>query len=345
LDEDEEEEAVVNDENEHDTEEQDDGEHNKSSEEAEAEEADKREDEEHEGEEDLAGEGEGEGAEVIDMAQERVITREKGHTDKNGREGESEDDEIGEGSQDHVRAREDREVEIQGVAAEYHKEAFESWLMRSTDDEEGEGSINFDERESLDGKREVTPDGGKKRSLETSEPYRCSIPKDCPNKRSKIGESEGRYDTATKDLPEQTASPKTTPRPRASSPTLTTASPGSTIAIIHQTSVVPGPEDTKSAVWHAAERDSMISSLPPEQQTKMVRTALSLGSEEGIEELRRSVSNARRRGEHKSESLVSDSNLITSHLDPTIEPFGDALVPQSDCLASLSALYRRLDML
>jgi hypothetical protein len=89
----------------------------------------------------------------------------------------------------------------------------------------------------------------------------------------------------------------------------------------------------------------VINSLPPEQQTKMVRTAPSLGSEEGIEELRRFVSNARRRGEHKSESLVSDSKLITSHLDPTTEPVGNALVPQSDCFASLSALYRRLDVL
>jgi hypothetical protein len=62
--------------------------------------------------------------------------------------------------------------------------------------------------------------------------YRCSAPKDRPDKRSKIGKSEGRHGTATKDLPKQTASPKTTPRLQASSPTPTTASPGSTIATI-----------------------------------------------------------------------------------------------------------------
>jgi hypothetical protein len=52
LDKDEDEEAVVNDENEHDIGEQDNGKHNKSSEEAEAE-ADKRVNKEHESEEDL----------------------------------------------------------------------------------------------------------------------------------------------------------------------------------------------------------------------------------------------------------------------------------------------------
>ena len=195
------------------------------------------------------------------------------------------------------------------------------------------------------GENDGDPEERRKRSLETCEAFDCPTPGDRPNKRSKGDDSESEDTSATDDLARRTFSPGTTPRPRTPSPNSTTASPGSILEIVRQTSVLPGLEDIESAVCHAAQRDSVISSLPPKQQGKIVRTALALGSEEGIEELRRFVSNARRRGEHKSQSLVSDSNLITSRLDPTIELVGNALVPQSDCLASLSALYQRLDVL
>jgi hypothetical protein len=46
--------------------------------------------------------------------------------------------------------------------------------------------------------------------------------------------------------------------------------------------VVHGLEDTETAIWDAARRDSVIASLPLEQQTKIVLAALSLGNEEGI---------------------------------------------------------------
>lgn len=72
----------------------------------------------------------------------------------------------------------------------------------------------------------------------------------------------------------------------------------------------------------------------------MVRAALSLGSEEGIKELRRFVSNARRDGTRGSESLASDFDLIAPHPHAS-----NALVPRYDCLACFSALYQRLDVL
>jgi hypothetical protein len=102
--------------------------------------------------------------------------------------------------------------------------------------------------------------------------------------------------------------------------------------------VVPGLEDTVSAVRDAAQRDIVISSLPLEQQTKMVRTALSLGSEEDIEELRRFVSNARTDGTRGSESLVSDFGLISPYPSLTVRHASNVLVPRDDCLAYLSAV-------
>jgi hypothetical protein len=109
--------------------------------------------------------------------------------------------------------------------------------------------------------------------------------------------------------------------------------------------VVPALEDTEKAVWDAAHRDSVICLLPLEQQTKMVRTALSLISEEGIKELRRFVSNARENGKRVRESQVSEFSLINPHPGPTTQLAGNALVPRSDCLAYFSALYQRLDVL
>ena len=81
--------------------------------------------------------------------------------------------------------------------------------------------------------------------------------------------------------------------------------------MVRQTSVLPGLEDTESAVRDASQRNSVISSLPLKQQTKMVRKALSLGSEGGIEEVRRFMFKARRDGKRGGEILLSEFNLIT----------------------------------
>ena len=89
----------------------------------------------------------------------------------------------------------------------------------------------------------------------------------------------------------------------------------------------------------------MISSLSLEQQTKMVLTALSLGSEEGIEELRRFVCNLRKGSTRGSDILTSSSDLAAP--DPSLRaPLASSdLVAQSDRLSHLSVLYRRLDVL
>ena len=89
-------------------------------------------------------------------------------------------------------------------------------------------------------------------------------------------------------------------------------------------------------MWLAAQRDGAISSLHPEQQTEMVRTALSFASEEGIEELRRLVSNARAHDEQGGASLVLESNLVTTHLDSTFGLSGNALVPWTPLSSSRS---------
>jgi hypothetical protein len=172
----------------------------------------------------------------------------------------------------------------------------------------------------------------RKRPSETCD-FECLTPRDRPNKRSKSEDG-----VATDDLPKRTVNLETTPPPRTSSPTSTTASPGSVLDIVRQISVVPGLEDTVSAVRDAAQRDIVISSLPLEQQTKMVRTALSLGSEEDIEELRRFVSNARTDGTRGSESLVSDFGLISPYPSLTVRHASNVLVPRDDCLAYLSAV-------
>jgi hypothetical protein len=77
----------------------------------------------------------------------------------------------------------------------------------------------------------------------------------------------------------------------------------------------------------------------------MVRTALSLGNEEGIKELRRFVSNARMDGKRGSESLVSKFNLIVLYPESTSRLASNAVVPQPDRPAYFSALYQRLDVL
>lgn len=200
----------------------------------------------------------------------------------------------------------------------------------------GEGGI-------IAGEEDENSQKGRKRPPENSAADECLTPKDRPNKRRKDGGESEDGDT-TNDSSKRTASPEKTPRSRIPSPT-PTATPGSARVIVRQTSVVPGLQDTESAVWDAAKRDSVISSLSLEQQTKMVRTALSLGSEEGIDELRQFVCNLRMNGKRGSEGLGSNYNLIAPHSDLTFSLASNTLEPQNDCLAYFSALYRSLDVL
>jgi hypothetical protein len=122
-----------------------------------------------------------------------------------------------------------------------------------------------------------------------------------------------------------------------------TTSPGSTIKIVRQTSVVPGLEDTESAVWDAAQRDAVFTSLSEAHQKRLLFTALSLGSEEGIEELRCFVSNARADGKRGSKTLMSGLNLITPDLSACNQLTNNATDPQSRYLAHFSTVYWRID--
>lgn len=117
---------------------------------------------------------------------------------------------------------------------------------RETDEEEEEErSMSSDEEERTVGEEDVSPTEVRKRPFERSEAYECST---SPNKRSKTdgGESDGV--AAVYDRPDRIRGGETTPRPSTSALASATASPNATLAIVRQNSVVPGLEDTKSAV-------------------------------------------------------------------------------------------------
>ena len=353
--------AVEDFENEDDAEVQDDDRNDGELDEAQAKEADKRKDRDDSGEEDKekdaqdeeereeeAG-GEHEAEEAGDMVGKPSETKEKDGADEDeqAEENEDEDDEMpGEESGNHGEVREDREAMEQRVAANNRDGARRDFKLGDmTDKEEEERNTGSGGDEMMAGENDGDPEKRRKRSLETCEAFDCPTPGDRPNKRSKGDDSESEDTSATDHLARRTFSPETTPRPRTPSPTFITASPSSAITIVRQTSAVPGLEDTKSAVWDAAQRDSVISSLPHEQQTKMVRAALSLSSSEGIRELRHFVRNARKNSCLRSETLISDSDLIAPRQDLTVQHANNALAPRDDGLADFSSLYRHLDVL
>ena len=100
--------------------------------------------------------------------------------------------------------------------------------------------------------------------------------------------------------------------------------------------------DIAIAARDAAQRDSIIMSFAREQQAKMVRTALSSGSDESVKE-GLFVYNTRRGGARGSEGLPSDANLIAPHPSPGVRHASGAPVLRDGGLACLSSLYWRLD--
>jgi hypothetical protein len=345
--------AVEDLENVDDAEEQDDDRNDGELDEAQAKEADKRKDRDDLGEEDTEKDAQNEEERVKeaggsgDMVEKPSETKAKDDADKDEQaDGNGDDKEAEEETGNHNEVREETESMEQRVTANDCDGARGDCRLADIADKEGEGrntGSGGDER--MAGEDDGDPEERRKRPLETCEPFDCPTPGDRPNKRSKSDDSESDDDAATDDSPKRTVNLETTPRPRTPSPTSTTASPGSILEIVRQTSGVPGLENTEKAVWDAAQRDSIISSLPVKEQAQMVRTALSLGSEEGVKELKRFVSNARTNGKLGSESLVSEFKLITFDPDSTSRLASNALVPQSACLAYLSTIYRRLDVL
>jgi hypothetical protein len=353
--------AVEDFENEDDAEVQDDDRNDGELDEAQAKEADKREDRDDSGEEDKekdaqdeeereeeAG-GEHEAEEAGDMVGKPSETKEKdgADEDKQAEENEDEDDEMpGEESGNHDEVREDREAMKQRVTANNRNGVWSDCGLGDMTDKEGEQrDIGSGGDESMAGANDGDSEERRKRPLDTCEAFDCPTPGDRPNKRSKGDDSESEDTAATDDLPKQTFNLETTPRPRTSSPTSTTASPASVIEIVRQTSVVPGLENTEKAVRDAAQRDSTINTLTLEQQTKMIHSALSLVSEEGIKALQHFVYNARRDGRRRDKPLESDFDLSAPHSGVDIWHTTSALVPRDSGLAHFSALYQQIDFI
>lgn len=105
--------------------------------------------------------------------------------------------------------------------------------------------------------------------------------------------------------------------------------------------MVPGLENTESDIWDAAQRDSIINSLPREQQIKMI-PALCLGSDEGIKELQRFVYNVRKDGRRRDKSLESDFDLGAPHPDFSVRHANDALIPRDSDIAQARSATLRL---
>ncbi|KAM0714625.1 hypothetical protein Q7P37_009921 [Cladosporium fusiforme] len=314
--------------NEQNADEQDEDEHNREQEEAQVGETDKGED--------------GEKTKVAKIGRKTSRKRKKekqrrGRDDTRGRddakedgrgkENADEDDEkAAEERGNHGKVRDDGEAMKQGVAASDQEGARTSWKVREINDKEDrEMNIDGGEEEKIAGEEDRSPKEGRKRPFERNG---YSALEDLPNKRGKCDEGESEHSAATDDLAKRRVNLDTTPRPRTSSPTCTTASPGSTLEVVRQTSVVSGLENTEKAVWDAAQRDT-----------------LSLGSEEGIKELQRFVHNARRDGRRMGKGLKSDFDISAPHSGVDGLHVTGALVSRDSGLAHFSALYRQIDIL
>jgi len=348
------EEAVMDDVNGHDVAEQDGDGHNKASEEIGSEEACEREDEEHEGEEDLAENIGKEGKQEAERegereAEEKTSEETEPHNETcavhDGQEEEHGGDwEAGkeQGDQDQIQGVEDATRCL--MATNNRDGTWRTWETGDTKGEEDEQSCtNFDEGERTSRDENGGAEERRKRALDGDEAMDNALLEEHPNKRSKSEQGENKNDAAMEDSFERCL--ETSSRPNTPSPMRSTTSPGSTIKIVRQTSVVPGLEDTKSAVWDAAQREVVFISLSEAHQKKLICTALSLGSEEGIEELRCFVSNARIDGQQGSKALMPGFNPTPADLNAHSQLTNNAPDPQSRYLAHVSTLYQRLDVL
>lgn len=172
-----------------------------------------------------------------------------------------------------------------------------------------------------------------------------SISEEHPNKRSKSDRGQNEVDTTTEDSVNQTSGPETLRQPRTPPLRSTTLSPRSTIEIDRQINVASRWEDTENDVWNAARRDATFNSLSPQEQRKLVGTAVSLGSEKGIKELQRFVYNARRNVEQNGKSLESEFDLSAFQSDANTRNADGTLIPRDHGLARFSALYQQIETL
>ena len=340
-------------ENEHDAEEPGDDQHDGEDEEDQAKKAAKRKERGDHGEQDREKdaqdeeEREKEAEEACDVVEKLSETEAKDDADKDEQaDGNENDEEAEEETGNHDEVREETESMEQRVTANDCDGARGDCRLADIADKEGEGRhTGSGGGERMAGEENGDPEERRKRPLETCKAFDCPTPGDRPNKRSKGDDSESEDGVVTDDLLKRTANLETTPRSRTPSPTSTTASPGSILEFVRQTSVVPGLENTEKAVWDAAQRDGTINSLPDKQQTRLIHAALSLGSEEGIKELRRFVQNAREDDRLRGKNLEIDFNPSAPHSDVDVWHATSALVPRDSGLDLFSNLYRQIDVL
>jgi hypothetical protein len=280
-----------------DLEEQDGNEYNKVSGGIRTEEAGEREDEEHGGGKDLAehigkeGEQEAEGQSSAEEQQEAEtgeregedVTEEEIEPHSTTRGGDCAVSDGGE--QEHrgeLKAGKEQEDQDQDqgveddmwqrVTVNNHDGPWKSWKTgdtRGEKDEERCTNAAEEERTATDENR--CDEETRKRALEEDEAMDNLLLEKRPEKRSKSERGENGDDATTRDSFAQGL--ETPPQPRTPSPMSSTLSPGSTIKIVRQTSVVPGLEDTENAVWDAAQRDAIFTSLSEAHQKILVCTA------------------------------------------------------------------------
>jgi hypothetical protein len=109
--------------------------------------------------------------------------------------------------------------------------------------------------------------------------------------------------------------------------------------------VVPRLEGTESAVWDAARRNTVFTSLSRVDQKKLVCIAVSYTSEKGIKELQRFVCDTRRNVKQNGKSLESEFDLSASQSDADTQNADDILIPRDSGLARLTALYYQITTL
>jgi hypothetical protein len=365
------EEVMVDDENGHDAEEQECNEYNKLSEETRTEEAGEREDEEHEGGEDLA---ETIGKELEQEAGGQPDAGEQQEAERGEKEGEEVTDEeiephsttrgrdcaVHDGEEEEHRGElearkeqgdQDQAQGVEGdmgqrVTADNRDGPWRSWETRNMGDEEDEESCTNSEIEERTARDENRGAGNRrKRALKEDEAMDNAPLQGHPNKRSKTDRGENEDDPAKNDSLSRTNGLETQTRPRTPSPKSTTPSSPKTIEIARQVSVVPGLEGTESAVWDAARRNAVFTSLSGADQKKMVCTAVSLASEKGIKELQRFVYDTRRNVKQNGKSLESESDLSVSQSDADTRNADGTLIPRDSGLARLTALYHQITTL
>jgi hypothetical protein len=362
-DSDEEGETVVVDEDEHDTEEQDNDRHDRTSEEDEPEAADKAENEEVAAEADLAedvgeaGEQEAEGQQ--EAARESESEREKktggetgphsGAKGNNGAAHDVEEEEYG-GEKEVGKPQGDQE-QMQGVengvgqrGTTYDRHGpWRRWETGDMHGEEGEeSSTNSDEGERTARDENGRTGDRRKRASGEDEAMDNAPLQEHPNKRSKTDRGENEDDAAKNDSLSETNGLDIQTRPRTPSLKSTTPSSPKTIEIVRQVSVIPGLEGTESAVWDAARRNAVFTSLSGADQKKMVCTAVSLASEKGIKELQRFVCDTRRNAKQNGKSLEFESDLGAFEFDADTRNADGTLIPRDSGLARLTALYHQI---